>query len=142
MSGFSRGELARHAAVNVETLRYYERRGLLRDPRGGSGGYRTYSEEDVGRVRFIRAAQGCGFTLKEIARLISLLDEEETRCADLQTLVEGKIGELEQKINYLRQVQSRLAPLTGTCDWDGAARDCPTFGMSAFGGSNQAESAG
>ena len=142
MSGFSRGELARHAAVNVETLRYYERRGLLRDPRAGRVGYRTYSERDAQRVQFIRAAQGSGFTLKEIARLLSLFDRNDTRCGDVQTIVEGKIEDLEQQIEHLHEIRLRLESMTGKCNRDGAVRNCPTFGMSAFGGRNEAESSG
>ena len=141
MSRFSRGELARHAAVNVETLRYYERRGLLRDPRAGRVGYRMYSEEDAQRVRFIRAAQGCGFTLKEIARLLSLLDQDNARCGDLQEVVTRKIDELEQQIEHLRHVRSRLVTMRGRCNCETAVQDCPTLGGSAFGGLNFSESA-
>ncbi|RMG10139.1 MAG: MerR family transcriptional regulator [Planctomycetota bacterium] len=110
------GELARRCGVNVETLRYYERQGLLRDPRRGSQGHRDYGEEDLRRVRFIRQAKELGFTLKEIRRLLDLRLTSEGRCAKARRLAEAKIEAIDQTLRRLQRFRKALEILVARCE--------------------------
>lgn len=110
--------LARESGVGVETVRYYQRRGLLRTPEksGGSalsGGIRRYDAEDVRRLRFIRAAQGAGFTLDQIGELLDL-DAGEDR-ARARALAAERIEALDRKIAELQAAREALARLAGAC---------------------------
>ena len=115
MSAITTGELARRADVNVETLRYYERRGLLRVPSRRASGYRQYAAADVTRVQAIRLAQSLGFTLKEIGELLSALEEPGQRCSRLKRRAEQKIAQIAHKIEELEQARSALEELVGGC---------------------------
>jgi MerR family mercuric resistance operon transcriptional regulator len=85
------GELAKRAGVNVETLRFYERKGLLPEPQRRASGYRDYPEESVTRIRFIKRAQGLGFSLDEIHELLALRVKPKSPCAEVRDVVEKKI---------------------------------------------------
>ncbi len=122
MSALTTGQLARRAEVNVETLRYYERRGLLRMPERRASGYRQYMASDVARVRAIRRAQRLGFTLKEIRELLSTLDQGGRGCAPLKRRAQRKIVELTQKIAELEQARSALEELVGGCTGNNKCR--------------------
>jgi MerR family mercuric resistance operon transcriptional regulator len=107
------GGLAKAAGVGVETIRYYQRRGLLSEPARPPGEVRRYGEEDVKRLRFIRSAQAAGFTLKEIKELLDL-DAADDR-ARARELAEARVAALDAKIAELREARDALAGLATAC---------------------------
>ncbi len=119
------GEIAAGARVNVETLRYYERRGLIQQPSRRPSGYREYEPEAARRVRFIKRAQQLGFTLREIEELLRLRDDKFGRCADVRAAAREKIADVDRKIAALRAVRGALATLEATCARRGEGRRCP-----------------
>lgn len=119
------GELARACGVGVETIRYYERRGLIPDPRPRGVGYREFTEEDGRRVRFIKQAQGLGFTLKEIADLLALKVSRQTPCNDVRALAEAKLTDIEEKLRTLRSFKRALKRLVDQCEQSGPTGGCP-----------------
>lgn len=113
---------AEEAGVGVETIRFYERKGLIDQPlRPRGGGYRVYSKELVGRIRFIRQAQQLGFSLREIDELLSLRADPETDCADVQAQASAKLEEVERKMAQLRIIRSALNELIAACPKRGPA---------------------
>lgn len=125
MESFKTGELAKRAAVNVETLRFYERKGLLPVPPRRESGYREYPEESVARIRFIKRAQELGFSLDEIQELLSLRVRSDTPCAEVKRRAEKKIAEVRRKIEDLRAIESALDKLTASCSGRGPVGRCP-----------------
>ena len=125
MNGFTIGELAKQAKVHVETLRYYERRGLIPRPRRTVSNYRVYSSENLRRVKFIKQAQGLGFSLKEIKRLLALRATPQARCADVRTYAAHKIEDIEGKILSLARMRKTLEKLIAECSGDGPVTQCP-----------------
>ncbi len=120
------GTLARRAGVNVQTVRYYERRGLLEDPRDRGSGYREYSEETLERLRFIKRAQELGFTLANIADLLTMRLDPGTRAADVKARADEKILEIDAKIEDLKRIRGALDHLSGRCRGGrGPTGDCP-----------------
>ncbi len=119
------GQVARAANVNVETLRYYERRGLVPKPPRSSALYRHYPEDTVPRVQFVKHAQELGFSLREIRDLLSLRAAPKARCADVRRRAESKIGEIEAKIRALRAMLRALERLVSQCDGKLPASACP-----------------
>src|SRR5215467_5078830 len=95
------GELAKSAGVNVETVRYYERRGLLPKPPRGASGYRLFPPEALRRLQFIRRAQELGFSLDEICELLALRMSPKARCAAVKARAEAKIADIESRISTL-----------------------------------------
>lgn len=118
-------ELAKACGVGVETIRYYERRGLIPDPRPGKQGYRDFSEDDARRVRFIKQSQGLGFTLKEIAELLALRISSDTTCDDVRGLAEVKLADIEEKLRTLRSFKRALGKLVDQCGRSGPEGHCP-----------------
>src|SRR6266700_497417 len=106
------GELAGRGGVNLQTIRYYEREGLLPEPPRLESGYRMFPENTVRRVRFIKRAQELGFTLAEIRELLSLRVERNRSRAEVRALAELKISEIEEKIRTLKAMKRALADLT------------------------------
>ncbi len=119
------GEVAAQAGVNVQTLRYYERRGLLEEPSRRSSGYREYSPDAVQLIRFIKRAQELGFTLAEVEDLLRLRGDQETACAEVRTAAEAKIEDIEQKVRHLRAMKRALVVLVASCATEGSPRHCP-----------------
>lgn len=119
------GGFARAAGVGVETVRYYQRRGLLAEPARPPGEVRRYGEEDVKRLRFIRSAQAAGFTLNEITELLDL-DASDDR-ARARELAEARIAALDSKIADLREARDALAGLAAACANKRGGR-CPILG--------------
>jgi Hg(II)-responsive transcriptional regulator len=119
------GELASRAGVGVETIRFYERRGLLAEPERGRSGYRQYSLAAVQRVRFIRQAKELGFTLKEIHELLELGVDPRSSCADVRERAQAKIAEIEERIGSLVQVKAALQRMVEKCDDRESTSDCP-----------------
>jgi MerR family mercuric resistance operon transcriptional regulator len=116
------GKLAERAGVNVETIRYYQRRGLLDEPKKPLGGYRRYPSDTVKRVRFIKRAQGLGFTLEEVAGLLRL--DAAGACAETRELAAHKLALIEVKLSELGAMREGLAALVAKCD-NGGNRACP-----------------
>lgn len=119
------GELAARAAVGPQTLRYYERRGLLAEPVRSPSGYRAYPEDALHRVRFIKRAQELGFTLTEVAALCQLAEGGPDSCDRARAVATEKITDLRRRIADLRALQNGLTRLVATCDLPRAQRECP-----------------
>lgn len=118
-------QVAQRAGVNTQTLRYYERLGLLPDPGRTSGGYRAYSPEAVRVVRFIKRAQDLGFTLSEIEVLLELADGGPDSCDTTRHLATEKMTELDTKIAALHAIRDSLGRLAVTCTRPRVDRECP-----------------
>jgi len=125
MNGRTIGAVAKQANVHVETLRYYERRGLVAHPLRSMTNYRLYPKETVRRVRFIKHAQALGFSLQEIKELLSLRAAPRARCADVRVRAEGKITAIDAKIRALQAMRKALAKLVTECVGHGPITDCP-----------------
>jgi Hg(II)-responsive transcriptional regulator len=123
MATLTAGRLANAAGVNLATVRYYERRGLIPEPPRTSSGYRVYTPESVRRLRFIRHAQELGFTLKEIQELLGLASRKRSS-AEVCELTEHKIEAIDERIRHLRVLRKRLAKLTTACSREGTVDDC------------------
>jgi MerR family mercuric resistance operon transcriptional regulator len=117
------GALANAAAVNVETIRFYQRRGLLAEPDRPFSGSRRYGEGHVMRVRFIKAAQRLGFTLDEVAELLELQDG--IHCAEARRLAERRLQDVRERLASLRRVESALRQVVGRCSAARSASNCP-----------------
>ena len=109
------GELAVQTGVNVQTVRYYERRGIVVAARRSRSGYRVYGEDDVKRIRFIKQAQQLGFSLNEISDLLSLRVEQRRSCATVERRARARIADVERKIDELRRIQLVLEQLAAAC---------------------------
>lgn len=107
------GAFAQAAGVNVETIRFYQRKGLLSEPDKPLGSIRRYGDSDVARVRFIKSAQQLGFSLDEIAELLRLHDG--THCVEARTLAEHKLIGVRQKLADLTRIESALTGLVEQC---------------------------
>jgi len=119
------GRLAREVGVNLETVRYYERRGLLPKPPRSTSGYRLFPVEAARRLRFIRRAQELGFSLGEIRELLLLRVAPTAKSADVRRRAQAKITDIEAKIRSLQSMKKALRELTQTCSGCGPVRDCP-----------------
>lgn len=116
------GQLAKRAGVNVETIRYYEHRGLIEQPIKPAQGYRTYPQATLVRILFIKRAQGLGFTLEEIASLLSL---GEAHCPEVQEIAELKLDSVRTKIADLHRLESVLNNLVRQCRINPDQSHCP-----------------
>lgn len=119
------GRLAKQAHVNVETIRYYERRGLLPEPPRRESGYRQYPCDAVERIQFIKRAQELGFSLKEIGELLSLRVDPRTTSGDIKRQAEAKLVELNAKIRDLQRMKAALMTLAAACRGRGPTSECP-----------------
>jgi len=119
------GHLAKAAEVNVETIRYYQRRGLLTEPERMVSSIRRYSDTDLDRLRFIRHAQSAGFTLDEIAGLLQL--RSQVCCAKTRTLAAAKLEVIDQRLNELAQLRADLTKWVGECDANPTNERCPVI---------------
>jgi len=119
------GEIARQTGIGVETVRYYERRGLItQPPKPAHGGFRSYPPETVERINFIRQAQSLGFSLREIGELLALRTDPATNCADVRERALAKQRDVDGKIARLRNMQTALQILIDACPGRGAVRLC------------------
>ena len=130
MAGMTIGRLARAAGVHVETVRYYQRRGLLALPPRPTGGVRRYSQTAVAQLRFIKRAQNIGFSLAEIKQLLRL--ERMLGCRDARALASAKLSAVEQRMADLERVRGALRWMIGECD-AGGTRSCPIIETLARG---------
>ncbi len=125
MTNLTIGKAASKTGVNVETIRFYERIGLIEQPpKSPDIGYRIYPEETLQRVRFIRQAQEIGFSLKEIAELLALRSDPSADCADVREQALQKLAEVNRKISQLEQIRAALDDLIAACPGRGALRAC------------------
>ena len=118
-------EVAAQARVNTQTLRYYERRGLLPEPARTQSGYRAYTSDAVRVVRFVKRAQQLGFTLDDIEELLHLAEGGPDSCDEARAMTHTRIADLQQRIEELAGMRDALARLVDTCDQPRAERDCP-----------------
>jgi MerR family mercuric resistance operon transcriptional regulator len=117
------GTLARQVGVNVETVRYYQRRGLIGEPRRPPGGIRRYGETHAERLRFIRQAQELGFSLEEVKELLALEDGQ--HCREAERLGAIKLAAVRERLGQLRRVERALAALVGQCHSNAGRVRCP-----------------
>lgn len=124
VDGLTRGALAEQAEVHAETLRYYERRGILAKPPRSAGNYRLYPREALGRVRFVKRAQELGFTLKEVEELLALRATPGARARGVREKAVEKLEETDAKLRSLRRMRRALAELIDNCSGEGPATSC------------------
>ena len=124
MNQLTIGKLANAAQVNVQTVRYYERQGLLPEPTRRESGYRQYSQDDVKQLRFIKRAQELGFSLREIKELLALRVDSDTVCKDVWGRAAAKAQDIEQKIASLQEIKQALEELMSHCNTEVATREC------------------
>jgi MerR family mercuric resistance operon transcriptional regulator len=125
MKSLTIGHLAREAGVNLETVRYYERRGLLPKPPRSASGYRLFPSDAARRLRFIRRAQELGFSLKEIRELLSLRVSRTTTSRDIRARAEAKIADIDAKIRSVGSMKKSLRKLTSVCEGCVPVTECP-----------------
>jgi MerR family mercuric resistance operon transcriptional regulator len=121
--GITIGALADQAGVNVETIRFYKRKGLMPEPEKPYGSIRRYGDAELARVRFIKAAQRLGFSLDEVADLLRL--EDGTRCGEARQLAEHKLADVRQKLSDLQRIESVLTALVDRCSAVRGRVNCP-----------------
>ena len=119
------GRLAKQAGVNIDTIRYYERRGLLIPDGFRESGYRLYDPEAVRKLRFIRNAQELGFTLKEISDLLRLRVGKGIRCSSVKQKAQAKLESVDEKISRLQAIRGVLKDLIGVCHSGKTTEHCP-----------------
>ncbi len=123
------GQLARDAGVRVETVRYYERRGLLPRARRSPAGYRLFDDEALRRIRFVKRAQALGFSLREVHELLSLRTAKRVDCDAVRERAARKIADVEEKIRALQAIRKVLLQLVDKCESRRTSdRDCPILG--------------
>ncbi|MDH4379113.1 MAG: MerR family transcriptional regulator [Vampirovibrionales bacterium] len=125
MTTLKSGDVAKKAGVHSETLRYYEREGLLPTPERSEAAYRLYPPETVDRVLFIKRAQDIGFTLKEIRQLLHLKFDVGEPCAEIKHMTADKIAVVDEKIQLLQVMKTMLIELHDACPGEGPAGCCP-----------------
>lgn len=125
MNSYTIGQLARLSDTGVETIRYYERTGLVDAPPRRASGYREYSQDAVVRLRFIRRAKSLGFSLKDIKQLLELRVVPGATCADVRERGVAKIADVRSKLKLLRQIEGSLVRLVEACDGKAPTSACP-----------------
>jgi Cu(I)-responsive transcriptional regulator len=125
MKSLTVGQVAKLAGVGIETIRFYEREGLLDEPARRTSGYRQYGDEAVAVLRFIRRAKQLGFTLKEIKALLGLRTDTLATRSDVRAQATAKVVDIEAKIRDLQRMRDALSVLTDACHGDGPAAGCP-----------------
>jgi len=125
-SGLSRGELARTTGCNIETIRYYEKTGLLPDPPRTGAGYRIYSAAHATRLRFILRARELGFSMEDIRGLMGLEDGTAPTCAEVKERTERHLADVQAKIADLRRIEKVLSVTAARCSGEDVP-DCPVL---------------
>ena len=119
------GQVAKAAGVGVETIRFYERKKLITQPRRSTTGYRTYDQQIAQRVRFIRRAQELGFSLAEVRQLLDLRLDPRRSCSEVKAEAATKIVAIDSKIAELRRMRKALHDLAESCSGEGPTSACP-----------------
>jgi Hg(II)-responsive transcriptional regulator len=127
MNGLTISQIAKASNVSIETVRYYERRGLISEPPRTESGYRMFPKEVIQDIKFIKRAQDLGFTLEEIKKLLSISNDEESfHSEEIYEFVTGKIQEIEAKIHEFNNIKSLLEDLAAKCPGSGVLKNqCP-----------------
>lgn len=120
---FPIGTLARQAGVNVETIRFYQRKGLLAEPERPYGGIRLYGADDVARVKFVKSAQRLGFNLDEVAQLLRL--DDGTHCREAAGLAAARLADVRSRLLDLQRMESALSQLVAACNRQRGKVSCP-----------------
>jgi MerR family mercuric resistance operon transcriptional regulator len=118
------GKLSMHTGINIETIRYYERVGLLPAPARSSGGYRLYGTDHLKRLNFIRRARALGFSLAEVRKLLTLADQRRRPCAEVRVVAAAHLEDVKGKIADLRQMERVLKETVARCE-AGSGSHCP-----------------
>ncbi len=126
MKSLTIGEFAKRAGVGVETVRFYERQGLLKEPPRRPSGHRAYPEAEATRLAFIRRAKDLGFSLAEIKELLSLRADRKAQCGQVKKRTQAKLADVDEKIRTLRRMRRALAKLNAVCDREEVpTSECP-----------------
>jgi MerR family transcriptional regulator, copper efflux regulator len=125
MPSFTIGQVARASDIGIETVRFYEREGLLELPARSSSGYRQFDEKAIIRLRFIKQAQRLGFTLREVKELLALKIDPDCSRAKVRQRAVAKVEDIDARIKELKRMKRALAPLIVACDGKGALEGCP-----------------
>ncbi|MEA3362467.1 MAG: heavy metal-responsive transcriptional regulator [Thermodesulfobacteriota bacterium] len=125
MNGLTIGKVAKSAGLGIETVRFYEREGLINPLARTEANYRLYSEDGIIRLRFIKRAKTLGFSLKEIRELLLLRQDVDATKKDVKNQVEAKIDDIKKRIRDLKKIQKTLESLDQCCDGQGSTEDCP-----------------
>ena len=139
MTALTIGQVAKRAGVNVETIRFYEREGLIGEPKRRASGYRQYAPDVVRRIRFIQRAKELGFSLREVGELLSLRVSRDQTCADVKARTVGKIADIDGKIAVLTRMRSALEKLGASCVGRGPVSECPILDALDDDGDDDAE---
>ena len=124
-AGLMIGKVAQSAGLAIDTVRYYEREGLLEKPARTASGYRQYTPEAVARLRFIRQAKDLGFSLSEIKELLALRVTPGKSCADVRAHAEHKVADVDRRIASLKRMRGALVKLASACSGSGPVSQCP-----------------
>ena len=119
------GQVAKCAGTGIETIRFYERKGLLAQPPRPNGKYREYPKEAVAKIRFIKCAKELGFSLTEISALLSLQANPKATCANVKQRAEAKISAIQERVKGLQTMKRALEKLVKSCSGSGPLDDCP-----------------
>ncbi|MFD1926465.1 mercury resistance transcriptional regulator MerR1 [Sporosarcina siberiensis] len=122
---FRTGELAKKCGVNKETIRYYERIGIIPEPDCTENGYRMYSQQIIDRLNFIKRMQELGFSLNEIDKLLGVVDRDEAKCRDMYDFTVLKIEDIQRKIEDLKKIEKMLTDLKERCPENKDIFECP-----------------
>ncbi len=122
---WTRAALAKAVDVGAETLRFYEQKGLIEEPKRSASGYRLYGENDLERLQFIRRSQGLGFSLLDIKQILELTKNIRTPRKKVRDFAEARLLVIQQKIRDLRAMESALGNLVRQCDGKGPLKGCP-----------------
>ena len=125
MDSLTIGKLAKRVGVKIDTIRFYERKGLMEAPARSEGGYRLYSVSDLNRLRFIRRAKQLGFTLEEIKLLLRLASNSESSCEAVKTEAGKKLSDIQERIEDLQNIARALRELLVECEQRGESEACP-----------------
>ena len=125
MNTLTIGRLAKESGVHIETVRYYERCGLIPRPAKPSSGYRKYPDGMVARIRFVKNAQALGFSLKEIGELLELRVDPDSTCDDVREQAESKLADISDKIRALQRMKATLVKLIKSCHTGTPTEACP-----------------
>ena len=125
MSEITIGELADRVEINIETIRYYEREGIIPEPPRNKSGYRIYGREDITRLEFIKTAKMLGFSLQEISELLSLSVDQDSDFKEVRRRVQEKVEVIDKKIENLKRMRQILTELITACDTEKTTDRCP-----------------
>ncbi len=125
MNQLTIGKIAKGAEVKVDTIRYYERSGLIPIPNRSESGYRLYETDTIDKILFIKKAQALGFTLREIKELLSLKMDPACTCGSIKERTVTKIKDIQEKVSILKEMETSLGKLVDACDGNGSVSECP-----------------